>query len=293
MAAAAEASAKAAGQDINKSLAAIYLMLGQRDKAYGLWGSAASLGVALQDYHSGNTHGVRIVEVLEGGSAQQAGLKPGDIIVALDDKPVSATQAFTRQIGTRHPGQSVQLNLMRNGRPTRVAATLAGLDNLITAQPLLQPALKVRQIPASAMANAVPPVMASGSIVPVAFPPVQTSASIPQVETPVPSELRIESMRVAPSSVPAGERFEVTVDLFALDQDVREETVAVVLRYTISQQGKALARLAPETLKVPNGVPSSLSNKIRAGKTKGKYSVQVEVEMGAQKTRSETAFSIR
>jgi tetratricopeptide (TPR) repeat protein len=292
---------------VKREVAPVYLMLGQRDRAYQLWGGKAALGIGMQDIKDGVSRGARIVEVLDGSAAQSAGLMEGDVIVALDGKPVAEYQEVLSQISTRQPGQNVELALLRNGSPIKVSVTLAGPDALIAKSTLLQPVLKVRQLPAAMSAGAVlpsdssadraalppEPAVAGTSTVVVDMPPFTTEVSVPQVETPVPPELRIESAKVEPDPVPAGESFQVKMKVFVLDQDVREETVAVVLRYAISKDGKELARFAPGNVQVPNGVPSPLSYTTRATKTPGDYTIHTELEMGSLEAQMETDLRIR
>jgi hypothetical protein len=216
---------------------------------------------------------------------------------------VTNAQELARQIGSRPTGQNVQLSLQRNGSPVQLAATLAAPDTLIAKHELLQPVLKAR--PLASAVPAVPAVSeisadstASGSTVPgstvaVTLPPAPEDPVIPQVETPLSPQLRIEAVRVTPSPVPAGARMAVTLALFASDQDVREATIAVVRRYAIVRDGKELARFGPETFQVPNGAPSSITMNTHAAKTPGDYLIRLEVEMGAHTARAEAAFSIQ
>jgi tetratricopeptide (TPR) repeat protein len=303
---AAAKSATIAPGALDRDVAPIYLMLGKSDEAYRLWGGTAYLGAGLQDYRSGNIVGARIEEMTGGSPAQQAGLSQGDIIVALDGQPVHTAQELARQISTSQPGKNVQFDLLRNGSPIKVTAALTGPDALIAQHKLLQPVLKVRPLPAGTSTNALastsvgepvipPPPTPSGSVVPVVIPPAPVEASVPQAEPPLPPELRIEAMGAEPANVAAGERFEVKINLFALDQDLRAETVPVVLRYTISKDGQELARFEPETFQVPNGVPSSIAKKIRTSETqaKGEYRIDLEVVMGTQTSKGETRFNLR
>lgn len=295
MAHAAEAAAKGvpkgAGLDaakVGKALAPVYLMLGQRDRAYRLWGASASLETGLQDHRGG----ARIVEVTPGSPAEQAGLLADDVIVSLDGQTLASAQELTRRIGARQSGESVQLALLRNDNPIRLAVRLAEPDAIIASSHLLQPVLKVRPL-ANAVAAVATDAPISGSTAPVTLPPAPEDPVIPQVETPLPPQLRIEAVRVTPSPVPAGARMAVTLALFASDQDVRESTISVVRRYAIVRDGKELARFGPETFQVPNDAPSSITMNTHAAKTPGKYLIRLEVEMGAHTAQAEAAFSIQ
>lgn len=300
-------------QIVRRNVAPIYLMLGQRDQAYALFGGKATLGIGMQDNPNEASKGVMVLQVIPGSPAEKAGLTAGDTIVALDGRPVTISQELARRLGGSEAGQNVQLDVLRNGSPLKLAATLMGPDALIAKHNLLQPVLKMRQLPADPTSSAavpspvpplaesnagqpaIPPEPAGTSTMVVDIPPPAVEPAVPQVETPVPPELRIESVQVVPQAVTAGERFELTINLFALDQDLRTETVPVVLRYTISKDGKELARFDPETFKVPNGVPSTISKKTRTSATqaKGDYRIDLEIEMGTLKAPMQSGFSLR
>ena len=305
--------AKIPPQIVRRNVAPIYLLLGQRDQAYTLFGGKGTLGIQMQDDPHGGWKGVRVGKTLPDSSARQAGLMPGDIIVAIDGQPIANSQDLARQVGSRAVGQNVRLDLLRNGSPLKLAATLTGPDAVIAKHQMLQPVLKVRQIPAAPAPDnvaapsgtppaespagqpAIPPEPAGTSTIVVDLPPPVTESAVPQVETPVPPELRIESVQVEPQVVVAGERFQLTINLFALDQDLRTEIVPVVLRYTISKDGKELARFNPETFQVPNGVPSAIAKKTRTSEdqARGEYRIDLKLEMGHLKVHTEARFSIR
>jgi membrane-associated protease RseP (regulator of RpoE activity) len=296
-------------QIARRDVAPIYLMLGRRDQAYALFGSKSTLGIQMQDNPQGASKGVRVVQALVDSPAQQAGVMAGDIIVAVDGQPVANAPELARQIGSRSAGQKAQLSLLRNGSPMQLATTLAAPDTVIAQHELLQPLLKVLQLPAAASVDtvtpspsmsppdqmAIPPepVPVGTRTVVVDMPPPAAASPVPQMETPVRPELRIKSAKVEPDPVPAGESFRVNMEVFVLDQDMRTETVGVALRYTISKDGKEMARFAPGTFQVPNGVPSPLSYTTRASKTPGDYMINTELELGSLKTHVKVKLNIR
>ncbi len=69
--------------------------------------------------------GAFISQVLPGSSAEKAGIKAGDVIVAMNDKPVSSFAAFRAEIATLPIGSQVTLGLLRDGKSLVVKATLA------------------------------------------------------------------------------------------------------------------------------------------------------------------------
>ena len=70
------------------------------------------------------TGGVRIVTVETGSGAGKAGLKPGDVITALDGSKVATTQKLRALIEPRKPGDSVTVTYTRNGVSHTVKVTL-------------------------------------------------------------------------------------------------------------------------------------------------------------------------
>ena len=58
-----------------------------------------------------NTKGVLIAGVVEGGSAEKAGLKEGDVILKIGAKEVNSTASLQEEIGKRRPGDKVNVTL--------------------------------------------------------------------------------------------------------------------------------------------------------------------------------------
>jgi serine protease DegQ len=58
--------------------------------------------------------GTIIAGVLRSGPADHAGIKPGDILMAINDKQVTDSSAMLNQISTLEPGQPATLKLLRN-----------------------------------------------------------------------------------------------------------------------------------------------------------------------------------
>lgn len=82
------------------------------------------LGVMIENA----TGGVRITEVVEGSPAQAAGLKTGDVIVAIGDAEVSNMESLVGAVSAQKPGQTVQVHYLRDGASATVQATLAGRE---------------------------------------------------------------------------------------------------------------------------------------------------------------------
>lgn len=74
----------------------------------------------------GVTRGVVISEVAPDSPAEQAGLKPNDVITAIDDEPVKSTRAFINAIQSHKPGDKIALTVYRSGEeePLTIKVTL-------------------------------------------------------------------------------------------------------------------------------------------------------------------------
>ena len=71
--------------------------------------------------------GVLIQDVGKDGPGQQAGLKPGDIITTLNDKPAGDASDFRNRIAQTAPGSKVKLGIFRDGKKVEVEVTLGTL----------------------------------------------------------------------------------------------------------------------------------------------------------------------
>ncbi len=66
------------------------------------------------------SRGALVERVFSGSPAQAAGLKPGDVITAVNGKQVDSREAFTTYTATTSSGQSVAMNVSRGGTPHTV-----------------------------------------------------------------------------------------------------------------------------------------------------------------------------
>jgi len=72
-----------------------------------------------------STQGALIADVVKGGPADKSGVKPGDVVVALNGKPVSDNNQLTRDVGAIPPGQNVKLDVVHDGKTRQVDVKLA------------------------------------------------------------------------------------------------------------------------------------------------------------------------
>jgi hypothetical protein len=85
------------------------------------WFGPGWLGVYLAEDDSGR---IMVSEVVASSPAQKAGLKAGDVILAIDGKSATSVEAFIDVIKTREAGSKVKLTLGRDSGDTVVEVTL-------------------------------------------------------------------------------------------------------------------------------------------------------------------------
>jgi S1-C subfamily serine protease len=69
--------------------------------------------------------GVAIAAVPDGTPAAAAGLEPGDVIEAVNGKPVNSPEQFVSIISAMKPGAKVTLRVWQHGIKRNVQVTLA------------------------------------------------------------------------------------------------------------------------------------------------------------------------
>lgn len=72
-----------------------------------------------------STDGVLIAGVLKNGPADKAQLKPGDIVVTIDLKPVTNSRDSLNQIAGMSPGTTITLGLIRQGKKLEIKAMVS------------------------------------------------------------------------------------------------------------------------------------------------------------------------
>ena len=86
------------------------------------------IGVEVQDitpelaesFKLGETRGVLIANVVRGGPAEHAGVKPGDVLLEVQGKPVPDSSAMLNTVAETRPGEVATLTLLRNGSKVTV-----------------------------------------------------------------------------------------------------------------------------------------------------------------------------
>lgn len=82
--------------------------------------SGAFLGVSGEP----SEEGLRITRVWDGGSAAAAGVKVGDVITAFESRKIDTIETLQDLVGRVPPGESVRIELLREGRSMRLTVEL-------------------------------------------------------------------------------------------------------------------------------------------------------------------------
>ena len=99
--------------------------------------SRGRLGVSVQDLTSGlaesfglpKPEGALVGMVLPDGPGAAAGIKPGDVILALNGEPVRDSRELPPRVADLKPGSEATLKVWREGKPTDIKLTVAELED--------------------------------------------------------------------------------------------------------------------------------------------------------------------
>ncbi len=87
----------------------------------------AFLGIGMHDEPSG----CHVDNVTRGSGAKAAGLRAGDIIIAIDKAPTPNCNVILANVQGHTAGDRVELGIMRNGRPLMLNADLVSRDEIM------------------------------------------------------------------------------------------------------------------------------------------------------------------
>jgi len=68
--------------------------------------------------------GVLVTQVEPGGPAELAGIKPGDVLVRVDDRAISDAQTLQRAVQSLQPGKKVSVTVQRDGKAKLIEVKL-------------------------------------------------------------------------------------------------------------------------------------------------------------------------
>jgi Do/DeqQ family serine protease len=77
-----------------------------------------------ESFRLSSTNGVLIAGVLRGGPAERAGLKPGDILVAIEGSPVKDPNSMLNLVAALVPGKPVAIQLRRESKNLEIQVTV-------------------------------------------------------------------------------------------------------------------------------------------------------------------------
>lgn len=101
-------------------------------------GKRAYLGVTLVEltselrtyFGAPSSSGVLVSSIEEGGPADKAGVRVGDVIVAIDGKDVESPRALRSELRERKGGQTARLDVIRGKARHSIVATVAEREGL-------------------------------------------------------------------------------------------------------------------------------------------------------------------
>lgn len=86
-------------------------------------------GEAAKGFGLPDTRGALVNDVAPGSGAEKAGIEPGDVIRRVDGQPIVAFSDLPPMIGAKAPGSTVEIELLRAGKPVNKRVTLTRLED--------------------------------------------------------------------------------------------------------------------------------------------------------------------
>ena len=86
--------------------------------------------------------GVVIAEVQPESAAEKAGLKAGDVIIAIDGDFVESSSQLRNEIGQRKIGQKMKVKILRDGKTKVIRAKVGDAVNRVASQTEIHPLLE-------------------------------------------------------------------------------------------------------------------------------------------------------
>ena len=81
-----------------------------------------------QGIDPGTIKGVFVTGIQKGSAADEAGLREGDVIKAIDSVEVFTSAEFTERIGRHRPGDQISIQYLRKNETRNAVATLKGIE---------------------------------------------------------------------------------------------------------------------------------------------------------------------
>ncbi|HBG85978.1 MAG TPA: deoxyribonuclease HsdR [Marinilabiliaceae bacterium] len=81
----------------------------------------------VQELKLNRANGVYVAEVIEGGGAEAAGIKAGDIITAVNGDAVNSVPQLQERVSRHRPGDNLQIEIIRDGKRKPFTVTLRNI----------------------------------------------------------------------------------------------------------------------------------------------------------------------
>jgi S1-C subfamily serine protease len=84
----------------------------------------AEIGLNARSVSDGTTDGAQVQNVQQGGAAAAAGIAEGDVVVRVGGRSIAGADELVVAVREHNPGDTVPVDLIRDGRPLTVSVTL-------------------------------------------------------------------------------------------------------------------------------------------------------------------------
>ena len=129
---------------VQKIIPALITDGGHQYSYLGIAGTTINAEVAEANDIADGTLGVYVAEVVSGGPAADAGVEAGDVIVAINDQPITLFESLISYLfNNTEPGTTVTLTLVRDGEEMQVDLTVAERPSASVAQTDETPQMEV------------------------------------------------------------------------------------------------------------------------------------------------------
>jgi len=203
--------------------------------------------------------GALVLNVLPGHAAEQVGIIPGDLIVALNGVAVVSSDQFQRRVGAMQPGAEVGLALLRGGRNKQIAARLGRRPAEYPAVPGAMPEFEARKV--------APP----SDVMSLLVTPEESAKALGDDFSPAPAE---------------NPDYDAAVKLYRESRLATAEGLVLAGPIAFGADGSAVARVGDEVLKLngkPIATPVGFAFEILKYEDAGKFPLTLDLR-GAEGT---------
>lgn len=177
--------------------------------------------------------GVRILEVVPGGSADKAGMKVDDIVMKIDGNPVEGSESLSSFVRAKRPGATIDIEVLRGDKIVKIPLSLAEMpDDVLAGQfqeTLLElTGLQLRDSKRGPIVSRVVPQLSPDEPSPAKVAGLEVGQTILKVNDQDVSDTTSTLMAMYQSGI--GLRRTVTLKVSWTDADGNEQTKDVRLR---------------------------------------------------------------